>query len=54
MEKRKKGRRSTKRECLKCGREFNSKGCWNRLCPNCNVTNQKICDYAELHVMAQI
>lgn len=26
---------SKKRNCLKCNKEFNSGGVWNRLCTNC-------------------
>lgn len=30
------------RECLKCGRKFESAGPWNRLCQSCNSDNAKL------------
>lgn len=30
---------SDKKECLKCGKEFNSTGKWNRICNKCNREN---------------
>jgi hypothetical protein len=29
------------RPCLKCNKEFLSKGSWNRLCPTCNKENER-------------
>ena len=30
-----------KRECLRCQKEFNSEGKWNRICPECGVLNMQ-------------
>ncbi|KHE91804.1 MAG: hypothetical protein K8F52_12695 [Candidatus Scalindua rubra] len=35
------GRREKKRSCLKCGREFPSKGPYNRICVKCDLMNGK-------------
>ena len=31
-----------KRECLKCGRLFNSEGKFNRICPGCKGQNVRV------------
>lgn len=32
---------TTKRDCLKCGRTFNSTGPWNRCCIPCQKSNER-------------
>ena len=39
---RKKNPERKKRTCLKCNHEFVSKHRFNRICPNCMKSNQKI------------
>jgi Zn finger protein HypA/HybF involved in hydrogenase expression len=41
MAKRRKKRKS-KRVCLRCDREFQSDGIYNRICPNCQESNANI------------
>jgi len=35
------------RTCLRCDREFESDGIYNRICPNCKNSNANISPYAE-------
>ncbi len=38
------------RECLRCGKEFASKGKFNRLCPSCQVSNSRVSgDYTAIY-----
>ena len=41
MAKRRK-KRKNKRTCLRCDREFQSDGIYNRICPNCRESNANI------------
>jgi hypothetical protein len=36
--------KKSKHICLRCDREFMSGGIWNRICPNCRVSNESIVD----------
>lgn len=38
----KKKKKTTKRVCLRCDREFDSEGIYNRICPNCRESNANI------------
>jgi Zn finger protein HypA/HybF involved in hydrogenase expression len=38
------------RPCIKCKREFHSKGDHNRLCPNCRESNARLTCYSEAGV----
>lgn len=31
-----------KRACLKCGKQFNSKGPYNRICEPCSMMNERV------------
>lgn len=35
-------KKTRKRECLRCDREFMSEGFYNRICPNCQVCNAAV------------
>jgi len=35
------------RTCLRCDRDFESDGIYNRICPNCRSSNANISPYAE-------
>jgi len=42
MEGRKRKRKKSKRTCLRCDRKFLSEGIYNRVCPNCRESNDRV------------
>ena len=46
-EKTKKSKKKDKRVCLRCQKEFDSDGIYNRICKNCRATNANISILAE-------
>ncbi len=41
-----KKRRKSKKGCLRCDKDFKSQGIYNRICPECRTSNEKVSPYA--------